>query len=77
MHKEGISGMVHIEDIAGEPCVATNGDTHIDASRQLLETEVIHGSRCDKRLLRVVQHMRRSVHAQMVIGRVDTESLLA
>lgn len=44
----------------------------IDAGRQLPETQVLHRTRGDQRLLRVVEHVRQRVHSNVEVGYVDT-----
>lgn len=44
-------------------------------SGQLSESEILHGACSYQRLLRVVQHMRKCVHANMIVCNVNTHSL--
>ena len=46
-------------------------------SRQFSESEVLHGTCGDQRLLRVVQHMGQCVHTDVIVGNVHTHGLFS
>lgn len=56
-------------------CVAENGYYGVDASWQLSETKVFHGSCCDQRFVWIIQNMCQCVHSHMEIGDINAHGL--
>ena len=56
--------------------IAGNGDNGVAASRQFLKSKILHRFGCNERLLRVIEHMGKSVHPHLIVGGVDTHGLL-
>ena len=57
------------------PCVAENGYYRVDASWQLSETQVFHGSCCDQRFVWIIQNMCQCIHSHMEIGDINAHGL--
>ena len=55
--------------------VAENGYYGVDASWQLSETKVFHGSCCDQWFVWIIQNMCQCVHSHMEIGDINTHGL--
>mmetsp|Transcript_29662 Transcript_29662/g.73494 ORF Transcript_29662/g.73494 Transcript_29662/m.73494 type:complete len:237 (-) Transcript_29662:2039-2749(-) len=56
-------------------CVAHDADNNVDTGGQLTEVQVLHRASGHQRLLRVEQHVRQSVHAQLKVGHIHAHGL--
>lgn len=57
------------------PRIAQDSHNTVDAGGQFSETQVLHTSRGDQGFVRVVQHVRKRVHAHVEVGDVHAHGL--